>query len=667
MSQFNVIIPMAGESRRFNYEFKPFIQISDETFIELAYKYFEEYRERICKLYFIITQQQEDEFNINYKLKKIFSNYQLIIIPKKTAGPFMTIKKSLSKINTDIPYFICDCDHSINIKPMIDKIDNMNDLSIIIPYWDIENENENIEDWGIMYLEGDNIINFSEKILVDDYLTENYSKYVGIIGCYYFKDLTFFSDNDYINITDGLYNYRSKCIPVKINNAEFFGDKKRLTKTIYKRKQIKTIFCDIDGTIIKHNNSPTNEHLEFLPNSLQKLNQWKTAGYRIIMTTSRTKKNEVSKLLQKYKVPYDDLICNLPSGERYLINDVKDNLRPMSLSYNVIRDKGINSITLDSEQLIIYKELKGNSFSKVLVIESNKKLFVRKYIIKTNENKRHYKKLKRQYYDIQRLNSYCPGLCPKIYDENDLDYLYYFDIEYLENYSQVTVQNISIIYNLLDILNKEIYSSKKINNDKQWLDNFISNKININEYKKLDKIIDAIFNMDTITINNKKYKGLPYILKNINTNLFNPKYLSVIHGDLTFENILFMEDDIKLIDLDGSDFIDAIELDFGKLLQSYLSNYEYWSNPSISNKLIKEINLTQNYINTYDYKNYVDDKFYQYWSILLDNSDINYIRKKGIFYMCTHLLRMIPYRYHSDINSTIYCIKEIIVWLNYII
>ena len=97
MSQFNVIIPMAGESRRFNYEFKPFIQISDETFIELAYKYFEEYRERICKLYFIITQQQEDDFNINDKLRKIFSNYQLIIIPKKTEGPFMTIKNALSR------------------------------------------------------------------------------------------------------------------------------------------------------------------------------------------------------------------------------------------------------------------------------------------------------------------------------------------------------------------------------------------------------------------------------------------------------------------------------------------------------------------------------------------------------------------------------------------
>ena len=37
---------------------------------------------------------------------------------------------------------------------------------------------------------------------------------------------------------------------------------------------------------------------------------------------------------------------------------------------------------------------------------------------------------------------------------------------------------------------------------------------------------------------------------------------------------MISKNDIKLIDPDGSDYIDAIELDFGKLLQSYLSNYE---------------------------------------------------------------------------------------------
>ena len=665
MSQFNIIFPMGGESKRFNYEFKPFIQISDETFIELAYKYFKRYENRICKIYFIITKQQGEKFNINDKLSKLFQNYQLIIIPEKTSGPFMTIKNSLSQINTNIPAFICDCDHSIDIKPMIDLLDNNDNFSIIIPYWDIKNEN--IEDWGIMYLEDNNIINFSEKKLVGEYLTNDNSKYVGIIGCYYFKDLSFFKNYEYSNITECLYKYRCNCKPVQIMNAEFFGDIKRFHKSIRERKKIKTIFCDIDGTIIKHDSSPTNEHLEFLPNSLKKLNEWKNDGNKIIMTTSRTKKKDISELLKKYNIPYDELICNLPSGERYLINDIKNILQPMSISHNVIRDQGIDKISLETENLNVIKELKGNSFSKVLLIEINKKYFIRKYIIKNNENKRHYQKLKRQYYDIQRFNSYCSEICPNIYGEYDLDYIYYFDIEYLDNYSHVTINNIDIIYNLLDILNKEIYSTKKLNNNKLWIDNFILNKIKINEYKKLDNIIDKIFNMDTIIINNKKYKGISFIFKNIDFNLYTPKYLSVIHGDLTFENILFNNKNFKLIDLDGSDFIDAIELDFGKLLQSYLSNYEYWSKPSISNKLIKEINLTKNYINTYEYKNNIDNKFYEYWGNLLENSDINYIKKKGIFYMCIHLLRMIPYRYKSNINSCIYCIKEIIVWLNYII
>ena len=62
--KFNIIFPMAGESKRFNYQFKPFLQISDETFIELAYKYFKNYQNQIHNLYFIITKEQQQKFNI---------------------------------------------------------------------------------------------------------------------------------------------------------------------------------------------------------------------------------------------------------------------------------------------------------------------------------------------------------------------------------------------------------------------------------------------------------------------------------------------------------------------------------------------------------------------------------------------------------------------------
>ena len=50
MTLFNVIFPMAGESKRFNYKFKPFLQISDETFIELAYLHFKKHEDKINQL-----------------------------------------------------------------------------------------------------------------------------------------------------------------------------------------------------------------------------------------------------------------------------------------------------------------------------------------------------------------------------------------------------------------------------------------------------------------------------------------------------------------------------------------------------------------------------------------------------------------------------------------
>ena len=81
MTLFNVIFPMAGESKRFNYKFKPFLQISDETFIELAYLHFKKHEDKINQLYFIITKEQEDYFNIRDRLTDLFKKLHLIIIP----------------------------------------------------------------------------------------------------------------------------------------------------------------------------------------------------------------------------------------------------------------------------------------------------------------------------------------------------------------------------------------------------------------------------------------------------------------------------------------------------------------------------------------------------------------------------------------------------------
>ena len=38
--KFNIIFPMAGKGSRFGYKFKPFLKISDLTFIQLAFQPF---------------------------------------------------------------------------------------------------------------------------------------------------------------------------------------------------------------------------------------------------------------------------------------------------------------------------------------------------------------------------------------------------------------------------------------------------------------------------------------------------------------------------------------------------------------------------------------------------------------------------------------------------
>ena len=283
----------------------------------------------------------------------------------------------------------------------------------------------------------------------------------------------------------------------------------------------------------------------------------------------------------------------------------------------------------------IVKILKRNSFSKTVLLSSKKTQFVRKYILKKNDNIRHYHKLKRQYYDLNRLKSYCNSLCPFVFNETDLDYIYYFDIEYLKDCHNLNYQKIDQLYHLLEILNREVYITKKINSNDNYIYKLLE-KVKINDYCKLHPTINDILKMDKIIINNQEYLGINTVIQRIDVKIYNPYYLSVIHGDLTFENIMISKNDIKLIDPDGSDYIDAIELDFGKLLQSYLSNYEVWSNVSNVDKLIKNIIIQDNIINTYEYKNEIDSKFYQTLGILLNDENTNFV-KKNVSFICVFI------------------------------
>ena len=128
---FNILFPMAGEGSRFGYQFKPFLQISDQTFIQLAFKYFANYREYLDTIYFVVTKEQYESYQVKEKLGTFFQGYKYTIIqlPQKTNSQYETLIQSITQGNITGNCFVCDCDHSIDIAPVVklilDKAINM--------------------------------------------------------------------------------------------------------------------------------------------------------------------------------------------------------------------------------------------------------------------------------------------------------------------------------------------------------------------------------------------------------------------------------------------------------------------------------------------------------------------------------------------------------------
>ena len=85
----------------------------------------------------------------------------------------------------------------------------------------------------------------------------------------------------------------------------------------------KTWIIDVDGTIVEHNGYLTGEDkiLDGVIDFFSKI----MPQDKVILTTSRQKKYEadLKKFLKKFNLCYDEIIFDLPFGERVLINDKK--------------------------------------------------------------------------------------------------------------------------------------------------------------------------------------------------------------------------------------------------------------------------------------------------------------------------------------------------------
>jgi FMN phosphatase YigB (HAD superfamily) len=114
----------------------------------------------------------------------------------------------------------------------------------------------------------------------------------------------------------------------------------------------KTIFLDIDGTLVKHLGGLDRQftkELELLPGALEKLVEWDRKGYNIILTTGRREsmRKRTEEQLAKLGLFYDQLIMGIGGGTRVIINDRKPNSsEDTAIGISLDRNTGILDIDI---------------------------------------------------------------------------------------------------------------------------------------------------------------------------------------------------------------------------------------------------------------------------------------------------------------------------------
>ena len=119
MQKINVIIPMAGEGRRFKEagfkKPKPLIKVFNKTLIEIA---IETLGIKNANLYFVARKYKNK--NYNKQLKKILLQYtdikKIIYLKKKTSGAVETLLK-VRNISQNIPLLTANCDQYLDWSP----------------------------------------------------------------------------------------------------------------------------------------------------------------------------------------------------------------------------------------------------------------------------------------------------------------------------------------------------------------------------------------------------------------------------------------------------------------------------------------------------------------------------------------------------------------------
>ena len=104
----------------------------------------------------------------------------------------------------------------------------------------------------------------------------------------------------------------------------------------------KTWIFDLDGTLVKHNGYKIDGHDTLLPGAKEYVDGIPTEDKILILTSRTDEYREMTMdFLKKSGIRYDEIMFNIPMGERIVVNDKKPSGLNMAVALNLGRDESI--------------------------------------------------------------------------------------------------------------------------------------------------------------------------------------------------------------------------------------------------------------------------------------------------------------------------------------
>jgi hypothetical protein len=340
-----LIFPMGGQSSRFP-NVKPKWMLTHpksntymvlETLKGINHDFFD-------KIIFTFLQDHENKYKFfeSFKLElqrlNILHKTDFLFLQKSTNNQPETVYETIRQKEISGFILIKDCDSYY--ETVITHQNNQ------VCFHDL-NEAKETNAISKSYIEFDNdrqITNIVEKKIISSFFN---------VGGYGFQDAQIFAryyellnnqDNNFYvsNIIHQMLIDKNIFIAQKTYNFKDWGTLQDWRKFTDK---FQTLFLDLDGTLVtntSHLMEPRIGDSKPLENNIKTIQElYEQGNIHIIITTSRPEayKNETIKELERFNIPYDQLIMGLPHAKRIVINDfANSNPYPSCEAINIPRN-----------------------------------------------------------------------------------------------------------------------------------------------------------------------------------------------------------------------------------------------------------------------------------------------------------------------------------------